>query len=176
MGCIICFQCLHGNHNLLCNEKADPPRSAFSLSGLIITKRGDNMALTPKEQQMDLKALTTLKTDKLAAQNILATLNYSDTYKPDKDASGKVKKTKEGKVIEKIDIKSELRVFLEAIGTSTNAKSEVIRLTKKAVDALADDLVMITALISTKPKAKAKPQSVRVNTSATTEEKKTAQG
>ena len=118
--------------------------------GLIITKRGDNMALTDKEQGYDLKELTDLRNRKVKAQKILDTLNYEDTYKPSKDSHGKVKKTDAGVVIEAIDKKSELRVFLEAIGVGNTAKQDVIRKTKKAQSALSTDLIMIDAVIAQK--------------------------
>ena len=106
------------------------------------------MALTAKEQGKDLEGLKALKSDREKAQSILATLDYTDTYKDSLDSNKKPKKNKDGEVIRVIDVKSELRVFLESIGTSTNARSEVIRLTKKAHQDLAQDIAQISALIA----------------------------
>lgn len=106
------------------------------------------MALTAKEQGKDLEGLKALKSDREKAQSILETLDYIDTYKDSLDSNKKPKKNKEGDVIQVIDVKSELRVFLESIGTSTNARSEVIRLTKKAHQDLALDIAQIDALIA----------------------------
>jgi len=106
------------------------------------------MALTTKEQGKDLDGLKALKDERIKAQSILDTLNYIDTYKDSLDSAGKPKKNKEKEVIQVIDVKSELRVFLESIGTSTNARSEVIRCTKKAHKDLALDVAQINALIA----------------------------
>jgi len=110
------------------------------------------MALTPKEQQMDLKALTALRNEKKAAQKILDTLNYEDVYRDAKDTEGKVKLKTDKTPVKEIDIKSELRVFLDAIGVNNSAKQDVIRKTKNAQEELSTDLIMIDAVINQKKK------------------------
>ena len=106
------------------------------------------MALTAKEQGKDLKGLKALKKERVKAQAILDTLNYVDTWEVSLDDKGKPKLDKHDKVIETMTVKSELRVFLESIGTSTNARSEVIRLTKKSHKELAQDIAQISALVA----------------------------
>jgi hypothetical protein len=104
------------------------------------------MSLTSKEQALDKAELKKLLEKKEEALTYVHNLNYEDTYKQETRKKGTADETK----VNVIDTPSALRSYLEAIGVSASSKNDVISKTKKASSELANDIVVIKALVSVK--------------------------